>query len=76
MNWVVRRLDGVKGQPGRRSDLLYCYGARTSGRSPWGEDTARRQFIGGGRTNVASVISPLESLNHDESMGHIIAMRR
>ena len=26
-----------------------CYGARTSGRSPWGGDTARRRFIGGGR---------------------------
>ena len=23
-----------------------CYGARTSGRSPWGGDTARRRFIG------------------------------
>jgi hypothetical protein len=30
------------------------YGARTSGRSPWGGDTARRRFIGGGRGPLLS----------------------
>ena len=31
-----------------------CYGARTSRRSPWGGDTARRRFIGGGRGPLLS----------------------
>ena len=31
-----------------------CYGARTSGRSPWGGDIARRRFIGGGRGPLLS----------------------
>jgi len=36
--------------------VVNCYGARTSGRSPWGGDTARRRFIGGCRFfhNVAT----------------------
>ena len=33
-----------------------CYGARTSGRSPWGGDTARRRFIGGGRMPMGYVL--------------------
>ncbi len=34
--------------------MYYSYGARTSGRSPWGGDTARRRFIGGGRGPLLS----------------------
>ena len=33
---------------------VYFYGARTSVRSPWGGDTARRRFIGGGRGRFLS----------------------
>ena len=43
-NFLLSKPRGVIG-----ARLSRCYGAGTSGRSPWGGDTARRRFIGGGR---------------------------
>ena len=46
--------DETQAQGLRLNAESYCYGARTSGRSPWWGDTARRRFIGGGRGPLLS----------------------
>ena len=34
---VLRFVDGVEGVDAESPEQTFCYGARTSGRSPWGE---------------------------------------
>ena len=48
-------VDGVRAV-GKLLMSPYCYGATTSGRSPWGGDTARRRFIGGGCRGRFSIV--------------------